>query len=65
MSAEKSRQSHRGNFNAAAISAVARADVRCARGHSLGVNLHVGAARGCPAMYPSGGGAEAHGVWSI
>ena len=50
MSAGKSRQSHCRRRNAAATSAVVRADVWCARGRSLGARFHFGAVPGCRAM---------------
>jgi hypothetical protein len=64
MSTGKHRQSHqtyRLRPHAAVISAVARADVRCARRRLHGGHPVIGAAPGCPATLGSGG-AEAQGV---
>lgn len=62
MSAEKSRHSPRRDYNAAAISAVVRARVRCAWGRSLGAPLQVGALPGCRVIDPSGRGTEGQGA---
>lgn len=63
MSAGKSRSRRHRDRRDAAISVVVRvADVRRAWGHSLGVNLQVGAPLGCRAVRPSGGGGQAQGA---
>ena len=60
----QSRQTYRLHLNAAVISAVARADVRCAHRRWVGLRPLIGAARGCLATSGSGGGAEAPGAWT-
>jgi len=64
MSAGKSHRSHGRCLNAAAISAVVPAAVRCARGGSLGAHFLIGAAPGCRAICPAAAGAEAQGAWA-
>lgn len=55
-------QSPRLPLNAVVISAVARADLRCAPHPSLGLHSFIGAALGCQATPGTGGGAETPGV---
>jgi hypothetical protein len=60
----QSRQTHRLPLPAAVLSAVERADVRCAARRSPGLHPFIGAARGCLARPDSRGGAAAPGVGS-
>lgn len=57
-------QSNRLLLHAAVISAVGRADVRCARRRWLGLRRFIGAVPGCPVTPSSGGSAETQGVWT-
>lgn len=57
-------QTNRLPLHAAVISAVARADVRCARRRSLGLRRFIGVVPGCPVTPGSGGSAETQGVWT-